>query len=87
MSKSIYSCVVEGDPICDDAPVARRLLLDAHRNLKDLSEILGTIKAREDEEYGLGYLIGQVEAARSILATHITTDYRATLRGAAGTNG
>jgi hypothetical protein len=75
MSKSIYSCVVEGDPLCDDAPVARRLLLDAYRNLKDLSEILGAIEAREDEECDLGYLIGQVEAARSILATHITTDY------------
>jgi hypothetical protein len=76
MSKSIYSCVVEGDPICDDAPVARRLLIDAHQNLKDLSEILGAIKAREEEEGDLGYLIGQVEAARSIIAAHITTDYR-----------
>ena len=48
MSKSIYSCVVEGDPI----------------------------KEHEDEEYDLGYLMGQVEACRSILATHITTYYK-----------
>ena len=77
MSKSIYSCVVEGDPICDNAPVARRLLLDAHRNLKDLSELLGIIKDREDEEYDIGYLMGQIEACRAVLATHIATDYRA----------
>ena len=77
MSKTLYSCVVEGDPICDDAPKARTLLLEAHRNLVDLSELLGRIKDREDEEYDLGYLMGQVEAARAILATHITTDYRA----------
>ena len=76
MSKSIYSCVVEGDPICTDAPMARRLLLGAHECLEDLSEVLGTIKDHEDEEYDLGYLIGQVEAARAILASHITTDYK-----------
>ena len=75
MSKSLYSCVVEGDPICDDAPKARALLLDAHRNLVDLSEMLGRIKDLEDEACDLGYLIGQVEAACAILATHITTDY------------
>ncbi len=71
MSKSLYSCVVEGDPSCDDAPKARTLLLEAHRNLVDLSEMLGRIKDLEDEECDLGYLIGQVEAARAILATHI----------------
>ena len=77
MSKTLYSCVVEGDPICDDAPKARTLLLEAHRNLVDLSDLLGRIKDREDEEYDIGYLMGQVEAARAIIATHITTDYRA----------
>ena len=77
MSKTLYLCVVEGDPICTDAPTARELLLAAHRNLKDLSGVLGIIKNREDDEYDLGYLVGQVEAARAILATHITTDYRA----------
>lgn len=77
MSKSIYSCVVEGDPICTHAPIARTYLIQAHQSLKDLSEILGLIKDREDEEYDLGYLMGQVEAACAVLATHITTDYRA----------
>jgi len=76
VSKSIYSCVVEGDPICDDAPRARTLLLEAHRNIVDLSEILGCIKNGEDEEFDLGYLLGQVEACRAILAPHITTDYK-----------
>ena len=77
MSKSLYSCVVQGDPICDNAPKARTLLLEAHQNLVDLDDLLGRIKNQEDEEYDLGYLIGQVEAARAILAMHIPKDYRA----------
>ena len=70
MSKSIYSCVVEGDPICDMAPQAQKHLWKARDALKDLAFTLHEISMREDEEAELGYLCGQVDACLKILASH-----------------
>ena len=71
MGKSIYSCIIEGDPICDMAPKAQRLLFESRDRLKDLAFLLGEIYAHEGEqETDLGYLMGQVDACLKILSTH-----------------
>jgi len=72
VSKSIYSCVIEGDPICTYAPNAQAHLLKARDALKDLAFTLHEISNREDDEAELGYLCGQVDACLKILSSHET---------------
>ena len=71
MSKSIYCCVIEGDPLCTHAPKAQGHLLNARDALKDLAFTLGEILTNEGEqETDLGYLMGQVDACLKILSAH-----------------
>ena len=71
MSKSLYTCIIEGDPICTKAPEAQRLLLIARDSLKDLAFLLAEIDSREGEqETHLGYLEGCVDSCLQILESH-----------------
>lgn len=70
MSKSIYSCVIEGDPICDHAKQAHDYLTEAKSNLLNLARVLSEIENNEEEETELGYLMGQVAVCMMILNYH-----------------